>query len=209
MKHCTRLKCENNHAHVRGMTLVELLVAIAIILILLPVLYTSIESLYDQHASTFARSVALTKASDTMRGIILDVRGSVYGEDGALPLVSIATSSMTFYTDTDFDGKVERVRYTLTGSTLTKGVIDPTATSSYPIANEIVYTLSTHVSNNASGAPLFRYWTATGTEVTVATGILDVRRVSVRLELEHRLRGVDGEVALESSASIRNLKNAY
>jgi len=191
------------------MTLIELLVSIAIVLIIIPVLYTMIESLYDQHASTFARSLALTATSETMRGMVLDIRSAVYSDEGTPPLVDIATSTFTFYTDTDLDGHVERVRYALSGDTLQKGVIEPTATSSYPTSTEMVYTLSTRIVNNETGVPLFRYWSATSSEITTSSRKLDIRRITVTLVGESRMRGVTGSVLIESSASIRNLKNTY
>jgi len=192
-----------------GMTLVELLVAIAITLLIVPVLYTSIDVLYRDHARTFARAIAMTHATEGLSEMVRDVRAAVYGEDGSLPLITIGTSTVAFYTDTDLDGDVERVRYSLTGTTLQKGVVEPTATSSYPLGTETVTNLITNVTNNTGSSTLFTYYTATSSPITTQARILDVRRVTISLEVEIPYSRATGSVLMRSSASIRNLKNTY
>lgn len=189
--------------------MIEMLTVIAIIGIIVPVLYGSIISLYRQQGQTIARALALSEATQGVRDIVRDVRAAVYGENGALPLVAIATSSLTLYADTDFDGRVERVRYFLNGSTVQKGVVEPTATSSYVLATETLETLATNITNGQTATPVFRYYSATSTEITSSASILNIRRVTVELVAESRFSGEVTYVTLRSAASIRNLKDAY
>ncbi|MBP9750111.1 MAG: prepilin-type N-terminal cleavage/methylation domain-containing protein, partial [Candidatus Pacebacteria bacterium] len=193
----------------RGFTLMELLVVIAIILIITPVLYASIDSLYDSHAYSLAGSFALMHASKGTENIIRDVRSAVYAEDGSLPIVAYATSSLTFYSDTDSDGRVEQVRYYLDGSVLHKGVVEPTSTSSYPIDTEVVTPLASHITNGETQTPLFRYFTSTSTEIVADDQTLDIRRVEVTVQARASFRVRTRDVSISSSASIRNLKNTY
>jgi len=130
---------------IRGYTLIEMLVVIAIIGIIMPAIYLAINALYETHAYTLTRSFALTEATKGVREVIRDVRSAVYAENGALPLVEIGTSTLTMYTDTDFDGRVERVRYFLNGTDVQKGIIEPTSTSSYPVSTEVVETMAQHI----------------------------------------------------------------
>jgi prepilin-type N-terminal cleavage/methylation domain-containing protein len=192
----------------RGMTLVELLVAIAIIGIVLPSLYMGIQSLYETHSYTLSRALALSKTTGVLKDIVRDIRASVYSEDGELPLDLIATSSLTLYADTDFDGRVEKVRYFLDNTTLRKGVVEPSSTSSYD-GTEVVFEMANNIVNTANNVDLFRYYTATGTEVFNQADILDVKRVDVYLEAEQRFGVKSGGVSLRSSASVRNLKDKY
>lgn len=186
-----------------------MLVVIAIIGIITPALYGSILSLYRTHAHTYSQGLALYTATRTVQEIIRDVRGAAYAENGSLPLVDIASSTVTVYTDTDFDGKVERVRYFLSGTTVQKGVVEPTATSSYPLDSETVVTLAGGIVNGETGASLFRYYTATSTEITSTANILDVRRIEVLLDARSPVVQNSAQVTVHSSASIRNLKDAY
>ncbi len=192
-----------------GYTLVELLVAIAIILLIIPVLYASIETVYSSHARTIARAFALIEASHGVETIVRDVRAAVYAEDGSLPLVSIGTSSLTLFADTDYDGRVERVRYFLASSTLSKGTIEPTSTSSYPTASETVTTVARGITNSASSSPLFRYYSATSSPIVSASSSLLVRRIEVEVIAQARFRRELATTTLQSSASIRNLKDQY
>lgn len=191
------------------MTLLELLVVIAIILIILPALYLGISSLYATHGRTFARALAISNATSLLKESVRDIRGAVFSESGALPLASIATSSLILYSDTDFDGRVERIRYTLNGDSFLKYVIEPTATSSYPVSNEVIVRQVHNIMNASHGTPVFQYFSATSTEITTPSRILDVKRITVTLESEARKDRETGVAILRSSASIRNLKNTY
>ncbi len=194
----------------RGMTLIEMLVVIAILGIILPALCGSIISLYKTHGATFARAVAVSEATNGSRAIVRDIRAAVYAEDGALPLVSIATSSLIFFVDTDFDGRVERVRYTLQGTDLIKGIVEPTATSSYPTGTETVQTLARDIVNNSTTTiPLFRFFSATSTEITATSSALNIRRIRVELVSGATTGTSTNWVRIQSSASIRNLKDSY
>ena len=197
------------HHHNRGYTMIEMLMVVAIIGIIVPVLYGSIVSLYRNQGKTIARALALSEATQGVQDIVRDVRAAVYGENGALPIVSIATSSLTLFADTDFDGRVERVRYVLNGTTMQKGVVEPTATSSYVLSTEVVETLASNITNGQTATPVFRYYSATSTEITSSASILNVRRVTVELVAEARFSGNVTQVTLRSAAAIRNLKDAY
>lgn len=191
------------------MTLLEMLLVIAIILIILPALYLGIRSLYETHGRIFARALAVSNATGALKDTVKDIRGAVYSESGALPLVSIATSTLIIYSDTDLDGRIERIRYTLNGNTFEKRVIEPTSTSSYPLANEVLIKQTRGIMNGTSGVPVFRYYTATSSEVTTQSLILDIRRITVTFDSEFQKDREVGTAMLQSSASIRNLKNTY
>lgn len=192
-----------------GYTLIEMLVVVAIILIVVPTLFASIQSLYNSHASTLSESLALIETTNAVGAIVRDVRSAVYSEDGALPVAEISTSTLTLYTDTDFDGRVERVRYFLNNKTIFKGIIEPTLASDYPLASETISTLITNVVNENTNTPLFRYYTSTSSEITTLTNTLGVRRVEVTVTGSSYFRSKTSEISLRSSASIRNLKETY
>lgn len=186
-----------------------MIVTIAIFSIIMPVVYSAISSLYKTHAYTFSKALALSEATEGVQEVVRDVRGAVYAENGALPIVSMATSSLVLYTDTDFDGYVERVRYYLDGTTIYKGIVEPTSTSSYPLNTETTVILTEGVANVASGDAVFRYFTSTSTELFLSTDTLDVRRIEVLFVAESTFGHETARVRLGSSASIRNLKESY
>lgn len=186
-----------------------MLVAIAIISIIVPVLFSSINSLYSSHATTLANALALTETTNGVKDVLKDVRSAVYAENGAMPLANIATSTFTLYSDTDSDGIIERVRYYLDDTTVWKGIIEPTSTSSYPESNEITTKLSGNIINSQTNTPLFKYFNSTSTEITTISNILDVRRIETTFIGSFKFSNKISEVKIRSSASIRNLKNIY
>lgn len=190
----------------QGYTLLEMLVAVFIISIIIPILFNTIANLYETHGQTISKAFALVETTKGIKEVVRDVRSAVYSEEGSLPLVTIATSTLTLYTDTDYDGKVERVRYFISNNELRKGIIEPTSTSSYPTNTETLSTLVSGVTNTTTNTPVFRYFSATSTEVTSSANILRVRRVEVLLIGSSRFGPETSEVILRSSASIRNLK---
>lgn len=193
----------------RGYTLLEMLVVLAIIVITVPVVYAAIQALYHVHESTLARAMAVTETTRGVQEMVRDVRSAVYAENGSLPIVALATSSLTIYADTDLDGVVERVRYFLDGTTVRKGIIKPTGTSSYPVAQESVASLIPNIINTSASTSLFRYYTATGTEIVTPSASLAVRRVDVVCVARSTKGTAADAVTIASSASIRNLKDSY
>ncbi len=194
---------------IKGYTLIEMLVVITIILIITPILFSSILSLYETHAKTLSRAFALSETTNGVKEIVRDVRSAVYAENGALPLVEIATSSLILYADTDLDGTVERVHYFLDNTTVKKGIIEPTATSSYPESSETTGDLTLNIINEETSTPVFRYFDATSTEITSSTNMLNVRRIEINFIGSKTFSGETSQVQIKSSASIRNLKDLY
>lgn len=187
----------------------EMLVFIAVFSLVMGMLFEAISFLYRVHGHQFASSIALSDATRHVHGITREVRSAVYGDDGSYPLVMMASTSLIFYADIDGDVPVERVRYRLTGETLERGIIEPTSTSSYPQSSESFSALTSGVHNIEQGVPLFRYYDASGVELTSSSGILDVRVVSVELHLTSGAGRQITDSVIRSGASIRNLRSQY
>jgi prepilin-type N-terminal cleavage/methylation domain-containing protein len=200
---------QREHSRARGYTLIEMLVVIAIISIVMPTLLTVIIALYREHHAVFSEALAVTKATDALGSMVRDIRSATYGADGSLPIAAIAPDSLAMFTDTDGDGSIEHVRYFLDGTTIKRGTIEPTATATYPPADETVETLATDIVNDSTGTPLFRFYSATSSEITTTSRMLDIRRIEVRVIAQVSFIHQATPVTLHSSASIRNLKEDY
>lgn len=193
----------------KGYTLVEMLVVVAIIGIIFPAMMQLIVTLYRSHSDTFARSAALTEVTTASKEIVRDIRSAMQSEAGALPIVTTGTDALTIYADTDLDGRIERVRYYVSGRDLMKGVIEPTAVPDYPTGSETVTELAAGIVNAEVGVPVFRYFDAESNEIAAGTDLLSIRRITVELAAESALGRQSRDVRVRSSASIRNLKDQY
>lgn len=128
---------------------------------------------------------------------------------GAYPLVSVATSTFTFFSDIDLDGEPERVRYYLSGTTLMKGVIEPSG-------NPVTYNPATEQASEAvhgvvGSDAIFEYYDAgyggEGSPLAQPVNVLDVRLVKMTVAVDRDPRRPPAAVSVTGQASMRNLKD--
>lgn len=97
----------------KGFTLTETLIAIAIFTIILVAISASVVMLYRTYGYTWQQSLAIDEARRGVETMVKEIRMARSGENGAYPLEKAADKELVFYSDIDGDGKVERVRYFL------------------------------------------------------------------------------------------------
>lgn len=94
-----------------GITLIETLVSIAIFILILGTVSAAILLIYRTHGYTKEESVAVNEARRGMDELVKEIRAAQPGEDGSYPIEIAGDKEFVFYSDTDRDGIVERVRY--------------------------------------------------------------------------------------------------
>lgn len=190
-----------------GFTYVEMIVVIALFTLLSLAVTNAIRSFYTFNAYTIAQAYQVAEARRGMQYSTRDIREMTFADDGAFPLVSMATNSISFYSDIDRDDSVELVRYELSSTTLFKYVSDaagdpPTYSTSTP---DETYTISIYVQNNIQGVDTFTYYDLNGDLATPSTLVTDIRYVGISLIINIDPVRDPGEFMLRSSASLRNL----
>ncbi len=133
---------------------------------------------------------------------------------GAYPIATAATSTFVFYVDTDADGVIERVRYTLEGTELVRGVVVPTGDPLvYDLGSEATTTFMTDVVNGTESPPVavFEYFDASYNGTTLPLDnpveIQDVRLVQIHLRIDGEPQRPPDPFDIVAQASIRNLKD--
>ena len=190
----------------RGLTLVEMLVTIGIFAIIMVTLVNSIIIFYRANGVAIEQSYQIESARRGIELLVRDLRESTYGDNGAFPLASIASTSITFYSDTDRDSVAEQMHYELSGTTLTRSVVNP---SGNPIGYSdapAVSPVSTYVRNDEEGTPIFRYYNVLGNEISDYNEIVNVVFIKVSLVVNIRPVRAPEEFTLKSSATLRNLR---
>ena len=138
-----------------------------------------------------------------------ELRNGAYGVNGAYPVYQASDTQIIFFsTAPKGNGTVSKVRYYVTGSTLYKGITNPTGTT-YNAANETITTLITSLS--LGGNPLFYYYdgnyNGTGSALTQPVNINNVKFIKINLtslvQLDQRSTGT---FTVTGGAAIRNLK---
>ena len=191
----------------RGLTLIEAIIMLVVFTTALLALSSSVAYFYQSNRITLEQSLALGSARRGVEFMVRDIREATYSEEGSFPIESIGPYSITFYSDTDRDDSVERMRYSINGSSLEKGVVNPSGDPlTYSTSTESVTTLSEYVRNIDQGVSAFTYFDSTGAEITDYGNITDVAFVKVNLIVNVNPDRFPGEFTLRSSATIRNLK---
>lgn len=122
-----------------GFTLVELLIAIAISSVALVfVTYFTID-LSNLGVDLGNRLETERELEFTLRVMLSEVRSMGPAANGAYPIAVANATTFQFYSDIDGDGQFEQVRYFLNGTTLQKGITNPTGSpATYPAADEVI-----------------------------------------------------------------------
>lgn len=195
-----------------GVTLIELIV-VSVLLALIASAILGLQYILTQNREVTVRNyLNVDNANRNLTMIEREIRTAQLSASGAYPLVTAQDNELTFYSDVDFDGVIERVRYTRTDNTLTRGVIKPTGQPpTYLVANESERTLSTDIQNDT--LPVFYFYNGdwpTDTDnnplATPAT-LSEIKLIRIYLQINSDNDSPETDYVLDSVSSIRMLKD--
>lgn len=192
-----------------GMTLVEVLVVSGIYTVLSLVLFTSIQSIYQNNSYTFAQADEVAEARRGLYVLTQDVREMTYGEEGSYPIRILENNRFGFYSDIDKDDNVEYVEYELATTTFYKYTHNPTGSPpSYDFTTpDEIDTLSEYVQNIEQATSTFYYYDNEGTQLSGEDSLTDVRYIQAQIIVNIDPLRSPGEFLLRSSVAPRNLKD--
>lgn len=192
----------------RGFTLIEILVAMAITsFCVVFVTYFTI------NVAGFGNDLSSRLESEfelqlTLRAMISEIRSMGPGGNGAYPIAIATASTFAFYSDIEGDGTFEQIRYFLDGTTLKKGVTQPTATEPvlYPSADEVV---SESVHYLVPGI-LFTYYSeglpGDVPPLTSPLDVVDIRMIQISGTVDRDSTQPPLPTTLSTMVTVRNLR---
>ncbi len=196
----------------KGFTLIEVLITIVILTVLGGGILTLIYITSRGRLVTFRNLLDVDQANAQVSLMVRELRNIRYADNASYPLELANDQEIIFYSDIDYDGQSERVRYTLSGNTLYKGVIEPTGfPPTYPISNEKVKVLSENVRNATT--PVFYYyngdWPADtqNNPLPQPVRLSDTKLIKVLLILNTQENDPETNFTLESYVQLRMLKD--
>ena len=199
-----------NILYKRGMTMVELFIALAILAIVMTAVYVLGSNIFIYNSTTSGSYRATQNSQAILKTVLKELRETSPGADGSYPLVNTGSTTLSFFSDIDNDGLPERVTYTLIGTTLYKAVIKPSGNPvSYPIANQSTTTLIFNVVNGNS-LPSFEYfdtnYTGTSSPLVqpVSPSVVRLIRINQRIDIDPNRSPIP--IIFTVQASLRNLK---
>ena len=189
-----------------GFTLVETIIVIATTALILTVIGTLLAYFYKTNAYTLEQSTAVWQARNGVEDAMSRLREASYASDGSYPIMSVATSSITFYANVDNDSAIERVSYTLINRTLYRTVAEPSGNPlSYVGATIATTTVATSVTNNAS-TPVFLYFDNTGAQLAQPVNVADVSSIRTTITVDVNINRAPVAFTLYGGATLRNLR---
>jgi len=187
-----------------GITLIETIVTVAIIVIAMGAISGSVITLYRTHGYTLEQSQAIAEARRGVETMVKEIREARGGDDGAYIIEKAEDFQFIFYSDIDKDEATERVRYFIQGTDFKKGVIDPQGFPvCYPPEKEEIFILSKYVRNQP---PIFRYFDGLGVELSPPARLKDTKLMRVYLVINVDPARPPQNYELTSDVQIRNLK---
>ena len=141
----------------KGFTIIEVLVASAL-LVIIGAGFLGLQYIFSRNqVIAWQNYINIEEANRATMTISREIRNMNEGEEGSYPLVAAEDQEIIFYSDIDFNGQTERVRYTLSGNTLTKGVTQVSGEpAEYNTINELETIITEFVRNGSD--PMFYYY---------------------------------------------------
>jgi prepilin-type N-terminal cleavage/methylation domain-containing protein len=192
----------------RGFTLVEMLVVIALTAIIFPALAFLVQYFYKTSAYALQETQAVASARASIVNTERDLREATYGADGAYPIASAATSSITFYASLGTTSEIDKVHYYVSGTTLYRGITAPTSSPpTYAGQPENISLVIDNIRNDAT-TPLFTYYDTSGAALASPIDVSQVASVRIKVLTDVNPYRAPNVYTMLGSATLRNLKAA-
>jgi len=162
-----------------GFTLVEIMIGISILGIALPFMVSLLSQLYNtgtQTLNTTAQDVETRAALDTM---VSDLRQAYTGDQNTPPIVSISSTSITFYSpDKQTPFHLREIAYRVSNGTLQRAMVTSTNTGGPPWTGLSTPTawgnIIGSITNAGSSPPVFAYYDDTGASTATASAVSEI-----------------------------------
>jgi type II secretory pathway pseudopilin PulG len=197
-----------------GMTLVELMVAIFIMLMAMQGFTLLFLQSWKTNGFILETGLAASAASRAVNIAVSDLRKVRQGDDGDYPIEAGDDFDLSAYIDIDGDGVTERVHYFLENREFKRGIREPSATQpvTYADGDGTVTVLASDIANEST-EPVFSYYNedypgdTANNPLDTPIAIRDARLVKVRLVINIDPNNAPDDTNIESFAEFRNLND--
>jgi hypothetical protein len=188
------------------MSFIETMVWIALLISAMLAISSTVLYFYRTNSYALEQSTAVTSAQRGLESMVKTIREAAYSSQGAFPVVTVQPNDFIFYADVDSDPLIERVHYYLVGTTMMRGVLNPSGDPPDYTGAETTEVLADYVRNTSLGLSTFRYYDALGAEIASSSSAYTaVRFVKVTLAVNVNTATLPNQLSLYSSAALRNL----
>ncbi len=194
-----------------GFTLLELMLALGIVSLVMVAVTSVLITGIRYNGVIFDQLSAQSDGRKAVVQMIDDMRRAESSSTGAYAIAAASSTEFIFFANIDNDTARERVRYTLTATTVEKGIIKATGTPlTYPTSSEKKLTIAKFVTNQSGNVPLFTYfpgsYAGTSTPLTYPLVLTNIRLAKVKITIEKDANKSPVPITVEGTAEIRSLK---
>lgn len=195
-----------------GFTFIELSITTVLMITVAGAIFGLQYAFGQNQLTVWKNYVNLNDANSSLGTILREIRSAQPSAQGAYPLEKLDDNEMIFYSDTDFDSVVERIRYTRNANILLKGITKPSGQlNEYLIADEKVITITENIQNLTQ--PVFYYYNAdwpqdtTTNPLPLSSRLNATRGVQCYLRINNLTNDASNDLTLEGFSQIRVLKD--
>jgi type II secretory pathway pseudopilin PulG len=189
----------------RAFTLLETVIVIGITMMVWLALAFLLQYFYKTNAYVLEQTVAVDSARAGIQNAMITLREASYGSDGSYPILSVATSSVTFFADLYNDGVSEKITYQLLGGTLYRAAVAPAGNPpSYVGQSAATSTIARYII--ATSTPIFTYYDSDGNMLSYPINISQVASVGTMVLVDVNINRAPVTFTLSSAATLRNLR---
>lgn len=195
-----------------GFTLIEMLIALSLVVVVGAGILDLQYFISQIQLVSTKNYLNTNQANSNLSALSRELRTARVSDIGTYPIELAEDNQLIFYSDIDFDSQAERLRYSLVGTNMERGVVEPTGQpTSYPLENEKTKILTDNVRNGTT--PLFTYYNGDWPEDIVnnplptPANLATIKLIKIHLRINTEIDDPESDYLLESFAQIRTLKN--
>ncbi len=175
----------------RAFTLVEMIVVIALTTLMIVALGSLLVYFYKTNAYVYQQATATIQARRGIDDAARYIREATYSSTGAYPIQSATASSLTFLANIDADEDLETVMYSINNGAFVRTV----GSASVTLSNFVT---------NTTAPPVFRYYNAGGTELTLPVTLSQIASITTTLVIQVDTNRGPAAFTLTGKAVLRN-----
>lgn len=208
------IKTESQIKNKKGMTLVEVMIAIAIMFIGMEGFTLLFVRTWRNNSYTLEMGQSSMAVSQGANKMVNYIRGIRQADNGAYPVSSAMDNDFVAYSDYDKDGQTERLHFYKSGQNVLMGVRKPTSgmPKTYPSGDEQTITIAENIVNSSS-EPIFFYYnkdypgdTAHNPMHTPAS-VSDIRLIKIHLKININPNRAPDNIEMQTLVEMRNLND--